>query len=93
MTEVERRHLREAKPLGHGDDAGVDTAEPEIGVGVDKLGDALPVGRRDLLDRDVAVHDGAIEAGLGRRPELSIDQPTGFHYQRRRDERSGMTLQ
>ena len=90
MAEVERRHLRDAKPLGHGDNTGVDTAEPEIGVGVDEFGDALPVGRRDLLDRDVAVHDGAIEAGLGRRPELSIDQPAGLrHYKRRRDKRSG----
>ena len=39
MAEVERRHLRDAKPLGHGDDTGVDTAEPEIGVGVDEFGD------------------------------------------------------
>jgi hypothetical protein len=59
-----------------------------------EFGDALPVGRCDLLDRDVAVHDGAVEAGLGRRPELSIDQPTGLrHYQRRRDKRSGVALQ
>ena len=74
MTEVERRHLRDAKPLGHGDEAGVNSAEPEVGVDVDEFGDALPVGRLDLLDRNVAVHDGAVEARLGRRPELSIDQ-------------------
>jgi hypothetical protein len=94
VTEVERRYLRDAKPLRHGDDTGVDTAEPEIGVGVDEFGDALPVGRSDLLDRDVAVHDGAIEGGLGRRPELSVDQPAGLrHYKRRRDKRSGVALQ
>ncbi len=59
-----------------------------------ELGDALPVGRGDLLDRDVAIQDGAVEAGLGRGSELSIDQRARFgHYQRRRDKRSGVTLQ
>jgi hypothetical protein len=94
MTKVERRHVGDAEPLGEGNEAGIDTAKPEVSVGVDQFGDALPVGRGECLDGQVAVNDRAVEAGLGRRSELSIDQPAGFrHHQRRRDERSGVTLQ
>ena len=94
IAPVKRGDLDHIKALRNGYEACVNAAEVEVGIGVDQLGDAPPVGRPEGLGYKVAGRDGLVEASFGRRSELTINQPSGLgDHQGGRDERSGMALQ
>ena len=75
MAAVQGGHRGDAQAFGHGDDAGVDRAKAEVGVGLDQLGHARPV-RIDHLDSfDLTGVKRTKEAGLGCRTQAGLDQP------------------
>lgn len=51
---VQRGELGLTEPLGHSQDAGVDKANLQIGVGVQQFLDPLVIGGNEVLDRQRA---------------------------------------
>src|SRR5690349_20700657 len=93
VASIQRADVGYAKSLGKGDQAAVDATEVLIAVLDGERGDSSPVGRRERLDADLAGSHGLVERGLGRGPELPVDQPSGLgDHEFGRDEWPGMCL-
>ena len=89
VPSIERRDRRDVETFREGDQARVGATEPEVGIGLDQLGDSLSVRRRDELNLDVACCHGAKERCFCLGAELATDEIGGFgDHERSGEERS-----
>ncbi len=90
---VDRGQGAQRQALSHGDHAGVDQSEVEIGVADNQLGAAGPVLRHEIDQRQIAGGDRAHESRFGRRTQPRTDHPGGFGgYRSREQQLLAMTI-
>jgi len=94
VAAVECRYLKHAETLGDGDQAGVNAAKSQVGVGLNQLGHPRPIRRCQSFNGQVPVGDRAVEPSLGGRSELTLDQPARLgNYQSGCGQRAGVVLE
>lgn len=78
MPVVESGDGSQPKTLGHGNQAGVESAKWVVAVLRGQLGDARPISRGQLFDRDLARSDCPIERRFFVWAQELIQVPAGF---------------
>ena len=79
--------------FSNGNNGCVGGIEPDIGIGVEQLGDTSPVDWGEIDDADIACGECFVESRLGCDVELAANQPPGFSdHQRSSDERSRVSF-
>jgi hypothetical protein len=74
VAAVERRHFSGVEPFGRSNHRGIDSAERQVAVLGDELGDADRVAGMQRLDREAAAGEVAEEANLGLPAQPGCDQ-------------------
>jgi hypothetical protein len=94
VATVEGRDLGGVEPLRRGDHRGVNSAERQVAVFGDKLGDADRVAGVQRLDREAAAGQVPEETDLGFPAETRLDQVGDLgDDEGGNDKRAGMGLQ
>ena len=73
VSAVESGDSCRSQTFGDGDQACVSAAERQVVVSIDKLADALPIGRDDRLDGERSIDDCVVERCFGVGSQLASE--------------------